>query len=328
MVKRSILLPAIGDPYLLALWFKLYASHFLAEVDEVVVAIERKEKPILMDLNASLIEWLNGMPGVRAYEADEAGMTSVFNKCLQQCQGDTFVIVQEDAFIFKRGELTRHFQKIEQGEVDVIGTPMYCYSAILNDVMYSYTNPIEREFCPARGYSLWQNFLFARMADFKRTDRIIAPQTWEANIRVPFLGWLAPEPVSLDLFASVIFQWRAMGLKFGYVSQGLNLGLDDIRYFNAPCHWLHVNSLSSIMTGLMHKQEVGRLGDDITREMERRLLWWLLAYEDNRWGMRLNIGSEFEHHYHDALEFIITTHNVSLDYIRERMANIRRLVYA
>lgn len=326
MVKRSILVPAIGDPYLLGLWFDK-ARYFIDEVDEVVVGIDKKsDDPLITELNHRLLEWLNAMPKVRAFISKEAGMVRTFENVMAECRGEYFAIIQEDAYVFKAGEVDRHFAIVESGLADVVGTPMYCYSAELIEVISDYANNYEREMLNTRGYSLWQNFLFAKYSDYLSTNQKIAPQSWPPNIEVPFLQWKPEKAVVLDMFASIVFQWRVQGKRFYYVDQFLSANIEHWEWFNAPNFWIHVNALGTVLTEMISPSNPTEItiNHQLTKEYERRMAWWRYAMLGGPYW--LVTWNEFRDKYLAILERFDKNYKTNPARILNRIDGISRLM--
>jgi len=326
MVQRSILVPATGDPFLLGLWFS-QARLFIDEVDEIVVAIDRKsDDPLFSELNDRLLKWLNSMDKVRAYVTESAGMVRTFETVLAECRGKYFAIIQEDAFVLRSGEIDRHFCLLESGQVDVIGTPMYCYSAEIIPEINKYVDDYSREMLNTRGYSLWQNFLFAKYADYVGTNQKIVPQSWPANIKVPFLDWKPESTVVLDLFASVVFQWRVQGKRFYYVDQHLSTSNENWEWFGAPNYWIHVNALSNVMVEMVSPSNQGEItiNNQLTKEYERRLAWWQFAMIGG--PVWLQVWGEFRDKYNHTLDLFSKNYKTNPARIDSRIAGICRLM--
>lgn len=325
-MKRSILLPAIGDPYLLSLWLFLYKRFFLNEVDEVVVCLDSKNGSAeLNELNEYLVKWLSKQPKTRAFISKKVGIVGTFETVLSECRGDVFSIVQEDAFIFKTGQLDYYFKMIENGETDIIGTPMYCYSASLIEQVSKYVPKNLHEFLKNMGLSLWQNFLFAKYSSFLETDREITPTNYDEGQKVPFLDEPLDSFAVVDLLASVVFQWRKLGKRFFYVDQNLSTDIGHMRFFNAPNYWLHVNCLSNVIVSLLSSDEQATVDEATRAEYERRISWWTFAQSMTPDDLILPDG--FEQRYNGVVDNYKKTYLTDQSKIDRRVENISKLLY-
>lgn len=225
-------------------------------------------------------EMYSHLPELHISVSDKGGLDKTIGGAYQACKERYFGYIQEDAFVYKRGEVDRCFKLIESQEYDLVGTPMYCYTAAMNQIMAKYTP--NQPFLNDIGYSFWQNFFFSSRDVMSQTSLDFSVQHWPKGKYIGYLGESAPEDIHLDVMANISFQLRSLGAKCKYVSQ--NLGTDDKNFFPYDVNfWQHVNSLSSIFGYIHNPKSVIDLSKVMTPqlqiELERRSAWWSLAID-------------------------------------------------
>lgn len=274
------MLPSIGDPFLLNIWFKLSYPNFKDEIDHVYVVLDCNH--VLSDTRGEIIQAkkyiydkYNALSGVSVVYSKAPGLGGTLTEIFDICKHPLFGIIQEDAYVYRPGEVDRVFKLIEDDIFDVVGTPMYCYSGVLNEFMDTLTGGKEK-WLNHLGYAFWQNFFFTSMSTIRQTDMRVNLQTWFKEQYIPFMKTKMPSDVSLDIMASVSFQLRLLKKRIKYVSQTLSLN-DDCWYPLDVNYWQHVNSLSGIFSFIEKTDWDETRTDTFKYEMERRVAWWQFA---------------------------------------------------
>jgi len=278
-MSRAVLVPSIGDPFLINLWYKLCHHYWIKEVDKIYISIDSHNEPLFGE-TAKYFDTLAEDKKFKIIYNDDRGMATNFEKVFNACQENYFAFVQEDAFIFKSGELDRQFRKLEIGIVDVIGTPMQDYTSFLSNDLAEQFN-IHNRFLLERGLSLWQNFLFGNWKMWSLAKPQFAPISWKKGTKIEWLdNYKLPEDANLDILVETIFKLRKYNAKFSYVAQTLMVTIDAFRYLDIN-FWIHVNNLSSIMGFIVGDFGELKFSDDIRHEMIRRVSWWCFAYKSS-----------------------------------------------
>jgi hypothetical protein len=279
MRSRAILLPSIGDPFLLELWFSRSYPKFKNEVDHVYICLDSNQNEKWQsEVKQHIIETYSKLPNISIFFSEKAGLSSTIETAFKRCQHTYFAYIQEDAYVYKEGEVDRCFELLECDTVDVVATPMYCYSGILNGLLSDVTGGKE-PYLHHLGFAFWQNFFFSSVKTIRETNCNFEPKQYRKGERIPYLNQEAPDTVSLDVMAEISFQLRVLGKRFKYVSQGL--GVHDLNFSPLDVNfWQHVNSLSSITTYLVNETAMPPVGDEsvsLKTELERRVAWWIVA---------------------------------------------------
>ena len=143
-------MPALGDPFLLKLWFQCFENVWQNEVDKVYISLSPRTDVGRKRVNKFIVEFMSKNPKIEIWENPTTSLIDQFKAPIEKCKEDIFVYVQEDAFIFKKGALNRQFEKIESGEFDIVA---------------SHQTQITGAF-----RFFWLNFFFAKIKDILDTD--------------------------------------------------------------------------------------------------------------------------------------------------------------
>jgi hypothetical protein len=329
--NRAITIPSIGDPFLLHLWFTLSLPNFINEIDHVYLAVDGQDKTSgpLQDAFAKakhhIIKTYSALPYVTAQIVERGGIMGTIEDAYHMVKHPLFGMIQEDAFVYKQGEIDRMFRLIESEQYDVVGTPMYCYSGALHPILDATINYRNERYLNEIGYAFWQNFFFSRTATIRETDLNFDVVDWKKDQYVPYLQRSMPEAFNLDGMASISFQLRALRKRFYYVPQMCSM-IDRHFEIYDVCFWQHVNSLSSIFTYMVSGVEKRMLGDSERIEMERRVAWWEFALDRYPTEMREQI-EDFYWTYRGAVDAITGLYDLQRGNIDKRKEIIGRLFY-
>lgn len=328
MSSRAILLPSIGDPFLLNLWFSRSYPKFKDEVDHVYLCVDMNQNEKWQyEIKQYIVDTYSKLPNVSVFFSEKAGLTSSFETPFKRCKHTHFAYIQEDAFVYRKGEVARCFEAVESGQVDIVASPMYCYSAILNELMSGATGAKE-PYLHNLGFAFWQNFFFSSIDTIRKTNCDFDVKQYRQGEMIPYLNREAPETVSLDVMAEISFQLRVMGKRIKYVSQGL--GVNDLCYYPLDVNfWQHVNSLSSITMYLVNETSLPPVGDESTglkTELERRVAWWSVAIENHMVPANHTPMLEYWERYTGMIHKIVNNYKLDVGIIKNRMEIIERLL--
>lgn len=329
---RAIALPSIGDPFLLHVWFSLSLPNFINEIDHVYLAVDGQEKtgnPVLQaafnKAKRHILETYSTRPYVTAKMGTGYGIMGTIEDAYRMVRHPLFGYIQEDAYVYKNGEIDRAFARIESGAYDVVATPMYCYSGALHPILDASFDNWHEKYLNEIGYAFWQNFFFTRTETMRETDQDFSVMEWQKDQFIPYLNATMPEAMHLDGMASISFQLRALKKRIFYVPQICSV-IDKHFDIYDVSFWQHVNSLSSIFGYMITGVEKRMLGDSERVEMERRAAWWEFALEIYPRELREKI-EDFYWTYRGAVDAIIGVYDLRRDKINRRKEIIERLFY-
>lgn len=276
---RAALLPTPGDPFMLAYWLRNFET-WKQQVDELVVFVnganptdEHYLRRLVEDAGGKF-SWLPQMVG-----HDRAMLW-----LLQNTDAEYVVMCEDDAYVRNPGAVGAAFEQIENGEVDIVGSPRhedYADSPLQEWGPYTPGDLAELR------HGLWPAFLFIRRAEMLDTDRVFGDRAWPLGAYVD--GWgpvsreacqyvgIADSHIHLDTLFGTTFQLRAKGLTVDLVHH--------VRLFDASATeqwivenppWFHVTNLSTLDVAL------GAISLDSLPDLDehgglwtRRMAWWL-----------------------------------------------------
>lgn len=347
MTSRAVFLPAKGDPFLLHLWMMLYNRDWIDEVDRVYVSVDQKSltreehdpHAEWMSTDDFVIDFLEQNKKVTAIRNHDVGISgnyiNIFNHC-KSCKEKYIAIIQEDAFVFEKGTINRQFERIEQGIVDVVGTPMMCYTPSFNKQL----GPLfgkESLFLMDHGYSLWQNFLFMKQSDIIQLDIAgsdIYPHTWWKGVKIDILGITPEEDVDVDVLVPPILHFRKQGKRIGLVPQILAYTnhLDYLESQLGPSGlwervegWCHVTCLSSIIAICIDKDlSLLNLPEGSWEAINNRVKWWLMCWE--MYHDRCTEIKEFSDYYKLAIDTAIKNCHIDQGVLRSDINKLKNML--
>ncbi len=214
-MRRAALLPTPGDPFLVAYWLRNFRV-WRREVDVLRVLVNGQADCHALDLIAAEVAAAGGefdwLP-----EMTDHGV--LLGELIDGCDADTVLLVEDDAYVRNPQMVAACFQRIERGEVEVVGSPRGCASAFLLERAERRWPELPATGTEDTGHALWPSFLFARRETLLATDRNFGAQSWQAGELVPGLRARAPEPVSADTFVATSYQLRDRRVPIALVPQ-------------------------------------------------------------------------------------------------------------
>src|SRR5450631_2819642 len=117
-MTRAALLPAGGDPYLLAYWLRHYRM-WASEVDELRILVNGADPSVIDYIRSCVAEHPNASVEFLQGRNDHGDN---LRRMADATTADYIVFLEDDAFVRHPGVISSRFEKIERGEVDVIGT--------------------------------------------------------------------------------------------------------------------------------------------------------------------------------------------------------------
>lgn len=256
---RTALLQTPGEACAVAYWLENFAT-WRDEVDELIVLVNnlyyrdiaRFDAKAFAAVGAEVrfvegrvqhgdcIDWLVS----EAHRKDPNGLV---------------VLVEDDAYVRTPGAVRAAFDRIEAGEVDVIGSPRY--QDRMNDPVEGSWGPLTRDWSEIQRV-LWPTFLFARSADLLATNRRFGYDTWQIGDRIEGLDLeVTPELcqyigtgdyAALDVFYGTSYQLRAAGLRIEHVNHVRPwLAAPAEAWVREDPPWVHVTEVSTILGAVM-----------------------------------------------------------------------------
>jgi hypothetical protein len=245
---RAALLPAGGDPFLLAYWLRHYAT-WADEVDELRIVVCGQTDPTVMNYISGQVA---SVPHARVeFFPGRTDHGEVIRYLVDQTSADYVVLLEDDAFVRHPGVVAERFRRIEAGEVDVIGTARGNAGPKLLHRAEQRFGPTPVTVSGETGLSLYPCFMFARKSDIP-TGRIGA-FGWRNGDYIAALDYTCDQEEGADTFTHATWQMRAAGLRVeaesAYRSDAAHSGegrhMVDGGTNTGDAPWFHVGSLSS-----------------------------------------------------------------------------------
>jgi hypothetical protein len=301
-MSRAAILPTPGDPFLLAHWMRYFNEIWGDEVDKLYVHLDSPAPE-------KVIEYIKGLldnPKVILKHTPEYRQHGdAINEILDQVEEEYIMLIEDDAFIFKKGVVDHYFKALEANSFDVIGSKRCsCSQSILRKAEERWG--LDWRGVGDSGCNFWPNFFFIRKENLLKTDRDFNAKGWKRGDYIKPLDWIVDvDVVASDTFVSTSLQLHEMGLRMWYIPQ-YHGSPDDIQnyddkvfLFDGKAPWVHIGSLSSGFNGVL-MDEHGRSLANIEllepspstvlpklcntpgerREWERRVQWWERFWED------------------------------------------------
>jgi hypothetical protein len=333
-MSRAALLPTPGDPFLLKYWLENYAKYWKGEVDKLYVHLNTPIEREVVEYEQELLDRY----GVNfIYKDHQIEHGDAINELLDMCSEELVMLIEDDAFIFRRGVIDECFYLLEKGECDVLGSKRgSCSMEILEAAKNKWG--LNYDGYGDQGCNFWPCFFFIKRELLEKTDRKFGSRAWKMGETIEPLGHVVNgEIVCGDTFVNTSLQLRAMGLRFLCFPQ-YHGSPDDLEHFekrtnlwdgNAP--WTHVGSLSSGVGGVLvddngislatrtspQTQRDFVLPPAHVNEWARRIQWWQAFYDNSD----PNKITEFREEYRKALERLYIACGVhKKDTMRRQMA--------
>ena len=246
---RAALLPAGGDPFLLAYWLRHYRT-WADEVDELRIVVCGQNDPGVVGYMAQLVR---DVPHAQVeFFGQRTDHGSVMRHLVDQTPADHIVLLEDDAFVRHPGVMADRFGRIERGEVDVIGTARGNSGPNLLTRAAELFGPVPIGVSGESGLSLYPCFMFSRKSDVPAGN--IGAWHWDAGDYIAALDYTCTGEEAADTFTHASWQMRAAGLRVesesAFRSDSAH-GPSPERHNvdggtnNGDAPWFHVGSLSS-----------------------------------------------------------------------------------
>ena len=336
MRSRAVLLPTPCDPFLLKYWIDNFKKYYKNEVDKLYVHINSS-------VEKSVIEYIQEM-------LDEVGASYIYkniqvqhgdclNELLEMCTEEYVMLVEDDSYVFEKGNINECFEMVESGKVDcVVGKRGSCAIEILERASDLWGIDYNGE--GDQGCNFWPNMFFSKRETLLKTDRNFCAKQWNAGDYIPALDYTMKETGCGDTFVNTSLQLRAMNLRFHYENQYHASPFDIKDYeekknlWDGKASWVHIGSLSSGLSGMLVDDNQVPLVDRLTGkprpielpasipdEWARRIQMWQTFY-DNSNPEKI---PEFREEYRKAVDRLYRICGVNPKTVKRRQAMYKEL---
>lgn len=347
MRSRAALLPFPGDPFLLNYWLHFFDTVWGDEVDKLYIYLNSPVEP-------DVVNYIRGLcldrPKINfTYNPQQIEHGDAINNTLDLITEKHVMLIEDDAFIFKKGQVDWCFAQLESGAYDIVGSKRgSCAMEILKRAQFVWGIDYSGE--GDQGCNFWPCYFFSEVALLKRTDRNFKAKAWFDGQTIEPLKYTVDVPVIYgDTFVNTSLQLRAMipESRIMYVPQ-YHAHPEDLKYyeqgvylFDGRAPWTHVGSLSSGIGGLLkddRNRSLARrtidppehatvLNTDYCQsemehqEFERRVAFWITFWGYSEEGKI----KDFRQLYWEAIEQLIAQYGLRIKEIRKRQEAYRTL---
>jgi hypothetical protein len=322
-MTKAVFLPSSGDPFLLYKWLSCL-DVWKDEVDQLYLLVNanlsKETRSYIRTLIAPFSEKVIYME--REHLIDHGPALKIM---LDGCTEDLILLVEEDGMIFKKGIVEKCFKEIEDGEVDLIGSPR----GSCPEELWSVENKLWPE-TPEQQPNFWPNFLFVKREDLLKTDKHFAATSWEKGDFIPQLDHIIEaEVVPSDTFVWASIQLRGLGLRVKLLPQ-YHAMAEDLEHkdkiegiFDRKAPWVHFGS-SSTWSGILMGPDIPQIhGTPI--EWEPRAALWLMCWDDAQETLPKYM-QDFSTNYKAGIERLIQSYTLSASRVKYRAELYRTLL--
>lgn len=273
-----------GDPFIALFALKLFHDRWYGEVDKFYICYNNNCS-VPQYVVDEFLEWAEDPKVELLYFPTGIGNGKPIDEMLKVATEDTVMLLEDDGFIFTPGVVDRCFKRIEDGEVDAVGSPRFScgfeVSALLK-AKYNLSYDGDGDIGP----NYWPNFFFCKRGDLLNTDRNFASFTFEKGKYYSELGGTITKDGEYgDTFVWTCIQLRSQGVRFGDVPQKhaspyeFDDKLNGKGNWTSPIEWLHGGSLSTSWGGYLSGSMPNFTNDYGKQEIETRVALWTLCMQ-------------------------------------------------
>ena len=269
---RTALLPASGDPFLIAYWLRHFRT-WADKVDELRLAVCDQPDP---DIRAYIRSLTAGLPVVLTFHprTDHGAMIGWL---LSETPGGLVMLCEDDAYVRRPDAVDNAFRVIEDNAADLVACPRGSATPELVTVANNrYGSQVTES--GEEGPIYWPCFLFARRSDLLRTNGRFGAQRWEEAEAA--MGVRFTQEQAADTFGWASLQLREMGLRVTLRAQ--YRAQRDLMADWGAAPWFHVGGLSAgyrayLTTGdIAYADKVAHAASvqNDAHDWEKRVSWW------------------------------------------------------
>lgn len=324
-MTRAVFLPFTGDPFILKKWLSCFAR-WEEEVDLLYILENATMSP-----EVARYCWNITKPLIhkdKIYYLHEQRLIDhgpALNVMLERCLEDSILLVEEDGFIFKKGQVDKCFTEIETGDCDLIASPR----GSCPEELWKAENRAWPE-SPEQQPNFWPNFLFVKRSDLLRTDQHFAATQWKKGDFISQLSYtIKAEIVPSDTFVWASIQLRGMGLRIKLLEQ-YHAMVEDIEHknmiagvFDRKAPWIHIGS-SSTWKSILFEKSIPKIHGK-PEEWEPRAAMWLMCWEDAQEDLPAEMKT-FSEQYKAGIDRLIKEYGLSEARVKYRVECYRNLL--
>lgn len=302
VTSRAAILPFPGDPFLFQSWYKMFVKFWRDDIDMLYVYMNSTIGDEVAKFLQDLVK--NDNKVTFYYHPQQIEHGEVINRTLDMVKEKYIMLIEDDCYIFTKGIVSSCFNRIESGQVDIVGSKRgSCGMEILKAAQDKWGLAYEGE--GDQGPNFWPNLFFCAKELLLKTDRNFGARAWQPGEKIEALDYVVKELQAGDTFVNTSLQLRTIvpAGRINYIPQYHGHPLDLEHYeqrkylFDGYAPWCHIGSLSSGIGGLIRDDQNRPLARRLidppagptvlqnaptnefeTQEYERRVQWWEMFY--------------------------------------------------
>jgi len=288
---RIALLPSSGNPYVLGLWLRSFERFWRNEIDKLYATVAVPVEQPVMEYVASELAAAGAtvVPIPELHHSVQHGEAIAW--LLQHCEDGVLLLIEEDCFVLRPGEIGSCFSRIESGEFDIV-------ASLRGPASDGVRARAKQVFGLAGEPFFSPNLFFAQRSLLARTDRDFSARRWDAGDRIEPLDLVCEQDECGDTFVWASLQLWSDDPRVFPVHQH-HASLSDIAdhragrgLFQETPPWVHFGALAGGVHVMMDQEglviayrELRAPGhmDDVTQlsapDYEKKLAMWTLCRE-------------------------------------------------
>lgn len=304
--NRAVLLPHPADPLMFRYWINLYKKVWQKEVSKIYIYIGSPIEDPVLDYMEGLTRDIDIGPYYLEIGRNTKDHGLSLDVLLNHVNEENVMLIEDDGFIFKPGVVSQHFESLESGQFDIVGSARGSCATEIWDKGRDKWN-LDYSGVGDHGPNFWPCFFFTHRSLLEQTDRNFCAKHWKQGETVPGINYVVekPEGIVADTFVNTSLQLRAKipqhRIKMIPQYHGSPMDIDDhtrkTNLWDGRAPWVHVGSLSSGTHGVLtdefgrplarRKVDPPKDNDKLSaycnsegerHEWERRVQWWMMFY--------------------------------------------------
>jgi hypothetical protein len=285
---RTALLQTFGEACTVAYWLRNFAT-WRDEVDQLIVLVNNLDYPDQQEHARKAFGEVGATVHIFPGRVSHGDCIDRLVSEAHAADPDGLVVlVEDDAYVRHPGAVRAAFDRIERGEVDVIGSPRN--EEYISDPVIGPWGPPTKDWVEL-GRVLWPAFLFARSADLMATNRRFGYDKWQIGQTIAGLDIEVTQELcdylrtgseaGLDVFYGASFQLRGMGLRIEHVNHVRPWLPETTKaWVKEDPPWFHVTEVSQFVGAAMPTGPHGTPEDNLADlapgggRWNRRVAWW------------------------------------------------------
>lgn len=328
--SRAAILPTPGDPYINNLWLSSYKKLWSSEIDKLYICLNSGLDNVVLNWVAEQYTKLGCHVIVKNTYLNHG---RAIRECLETCTEQYVLLLEDDFYILRSGQVDRLFKVVESGKADAVASLRASCGQELHKQLVKRFNLVGAESLEP---NFWPCLFLSDKKHLLNTSQWFDSYNFTEGKYYKELDWTPPSMESGDTFVRTSIELRGMGLKFHLEPQHRNTTNDLFSYpqgrgmFTQNLPWTHFGSSSTSLNGSLLDENDCSLGnkhagkkcsspviqdEHIREDYERRVALWKLCFDRFPIAKEKNTPTYFNDIYSKALNKLIDSCNLNREKI-------------